>query len=143
MKVNSTFQHYQVHRLRMQNRQWVDLRPFDAMFFPVDRDGALMTVLRPQIILQGLVGMADLFGRSKDAQVIYGIEYAIMTALDSQVWVEDFTHQFTTPVVIHSPNELRVFQLEPSKGHLFTLRYLDDIYRTKKFGQLKGAQFCC
>lgn len=147
---NVCAQHYHVNRLRLSNGDWLDLRNLDAMFFPLSKSAALLTLSQHKDILAGAPVIAP------SPMKIEAIEYTVTACAGGNgIVTEDFLHKFKIHPRLSAktisgdapfgtlPNRWKVYLLEASKGSLFTTRPLDFILSSHAFGTVQGAQFCC
>ena len=134
-------QHYHVNRLR-SGRRWIDLRGFDAMFFPASKQAAVVVIAKHTAVLAGMPAARTILGQ--DGPVLLdGIEYTVTACAGARgIVTEDFYHRFTRKPSFGMFKGM-VYLIESADGPLFTTRALDVILSTDAFGEVQGAQFCC
>lgn len=128
-------QHYYISRLKTR-AGWQDLRGIDAMFYPVTRKRAVVTMFK-QTILDGYPEPGAL-----NWEKIQAIEYVVSACAGKKVVTEDFRHPFKQPPLLTHEGD-GIWHLETQIGNLFTTRLLNTMLSVNVFGSQIGAQFCC
>jgi hypothetical protein len=134
-------QHYYVNRLRLVDGAWLDLRDWDAMFFPLSKKSALVTVVNPENILAGMPSLSKLSeGYGPRSVELKAIEYTVTACRGGKFLTEDFLHEFKkAPKLTRAEDSFLLW----SWDGLFTTRPLNDMLSTSAFGAVEGVQFCC